>query len=81
MEPPNAPSVPSAAAPRHKQALAIDPSFGTVFICDRCRYIHLTIGEMQVRTDLAGFQSLVMLLNRAAANYELWAECNGSLAA
>jgi len=81
MEPPNGPSTSAQHTPRHKQALAIDPSFGTVFVCDRCRHIHLTIGELHARMDLAGFQSLVMLLNRAAANYELWAEREGDLAA
>ena len=81
MEPNNALPYASPSEPRHKQALAIDPSFGTVFVCDRCRHIHMTIGEIHIRMDLAGFQTLVLLLNRAAANYELWAERNGSLAA
>lgn len=81
MEPPKAPPATPVSAPRHKQALAIDPSFGTVFICDGCSHIHVTIGELQCRMDLTGFQHLVMLLNRAAANYELWAERNGSFAA
>lgn len=81
MEPPKAHSATAVPASRHKQALAIDPSFGTVFICDGCNHIHITIGELQCRMDLTGFQHLLILLNRAAANYELWAERNGSLAA
>lgn len=63
-----------------KQVLAIDPAFGAIFACNRCEHIHLQVGELHVRTDLNGFQRLVVLLNRAAANFELWAEQQRSAA-
>ena len=34
----------------------------------------LNLEQMHVRMDLPVFQSLLMLLERGAANYELWAE-------
>lgn len=59
---------------RAKQVLAIDPGLGTVFACNRCERIHLQLGDLHIGTDVPGFHSLVVLLNRAAANFELWAE-------
>jgi hypothetical protein len=64
----------------NKQVLAIDPTLGAVFTCNRCPSIHLQLGDLLIRTDLAGFQSLLVLLNRAAANFELWAESQRSAA-
>jgi len=74
------PAAPRPGAPHDKDVLAIDPALGTVFTCNRCSHIHLQLGELHVRTDLDGFQNLVVLLNRAAANYELWAERQRSAA-
>jgi len=70
----------SADAFPRKQVLAIDPALGTVFACNECEHIHLCVGDVHVRTDLAGFQSLVVLLNRAAANFEVWADGQRSAA-
>ncbi len=67
-------------AGRRKQLLAMDPSLGTVYVCDHCQHLHIDLGDAHFKTCLPGFQALVVLLNRAAANYELWAERNGSLA-
>lgn len=69
-----------AAGFNKKHALAIDPALGTVFVCGACRHIHLQIEAFHVRFDLDCFQSLVVLLNRAAANFELWAEGAGRAA-
>ena len=80
MESPNAPFAASSGGSQHKQVLAMDPALGAVFICDRCEHIHFQLGDLHVRTDLEGFQAVVVLLNRAAANYELWAEHLGSAA-
>ncbi len=80
MDFPHDAAVPRPGAPRLKDVLAIDPAFGAVFTCNRCSHIHLQLGELHVRTDLDGFQSLVALLNRAAANFELWAERQRSAA-
>ncbi len=57
-----------------KQALAIDPRSGYVAICSGCREITIDLGAVRFATRLEGFQSLVLLLNRAAANYEVWLE-------
>lgn len=57
-----------------KMPLAIDPNLGSVFVCGACNHIHLALGPIQLKTDIAGFQALVVLLERAAANFELWAE-------
>lgn len=65
---------------RGKQVLAIEPEFGVAFICGRCDHIHMQLGELHMRTDLAGFQHMVVLLNRAAANFELWTERQRSAA-
>lgn len=65
--------------PAHKQLLALDPSLGTVYICERCQHLHIDLGKLHFKTDLEGFQSLLVLLSRAAANYELWGEQQGSL--
>jgi len=62
------------------QALAFEPSVGAVFFCNRCEHLHLQLGDLHVRTHLDGFQALVVLLNRAAANFELWAEDRRSAA-
>jgi hypothetical protein len=51
-----------------------------VFACNGCEHIHLCFGDVHVRTDIAGFQSLVILLNRAAANFEIWAHNQRSAA-
>jgi hypothetical protein len=69
----------SARSPR-KRVLAIEPALGAVFICNKCEHIHLCLGDGHIRTDLAGFQSLVILLNRAAANFEIWAHHQRSAA-
>ncbi|MCC6539731.1 MAG: hypothetical protein IT162_19440 [Bryobacterales bacterium] len=63
-----------------KRVLAIDPALGTVFICNGCARVHLQVGDLHLGTDVAGFHSLVVLLTRAAANFELWAEHQGSAA-
>lgn len=57
-----------------KQALAIDPRSGYVAICNGCREITVDLGSVRFATRLEGFQALVLLLNRAAANYEIWLE-------
>ncbi len=57
-----------------KHLLAIDSSFGSVYVCNQCNRVHLGLGETHLMTDIEGFQSLVVLLQRAAANFELWAE-------
>lgn len=57
-----------------KQALAIDPALGSVYVCTACGDIHLQFTNLHVRVDVSGFHDLVVLLNRAAANFELWAE-------
>ncbi len=69
----------SGSSPR-KQVLAIEPALGAVFACNGCEHIHLCFGDVHVRTDIAGFQSLVILLNRAAANFEIWAHNQRSAA-
>jgi hypothetical protein len=68
------------AGRRRKEALAIDPSLGAVFLCHACRQIHLQFGDLHARVDTNGFHALVVLLNRAAANFELWAGHEGSAA-
>lgn len=74
MESSNSTAAAQPAGRPHKQALAIDPSLGIIFLCDRCEHVHVNVGDLHVRTDVDGFHALVVLLNRAAANFELWAE-------
>jgi hypothetical protein len=57
-----------------KQVLAIEPGLGSVFVCGKCQHIHLSLGGAVLKTDVEGFHSLVVLLQRAASNFELWAE-------
>lgn len=57
-----------------KRVLAIEPTLGSAYLCGHCSRFHLELGEARLTTDLEGFQALVVLLNRAAANFELWAE-------
>lgn len=72
MEIPHAPHRGDSAEYPRKWVLAIEPSLGTVFVCSECEFIHLCLGDVHIRADLADFQSLVILLNRAAANFEIW---------
>jgi hypothetical protein len=62
----------NAARTDHKELYALDPDLGAVYRCSNCGLIHITIGNLEVRTDLKGFQALVLFFNRAAANYELY---------
>ncbi len=55
-----------------KQALAIDPQAGLVCIDPVSREFTVDLGGPRFACNLAGFQALVLLVNRAAANYELW---------
>lgn len=75
--------LPDPGSPRNddprKHLLALDPALGTVYQCGHCEHIHFAIGDLHFKTDLAGFQRLLVLFNRAAANFELWAERNGSV--
>jgi hypothetical protein len=80
MEIPHAPHRSVSASSPRKRVLAIEPALGTVFACNKCEHIHLCLGDVHLRTDLAGFQSLVILLNRAAANFEIWAHHQRSAA-
>ncbi len=57
-----------------KEALAIDPALGSIYICSHCTNIHMDLHGVHFRTDLEGFQALTVLIQRAAANFELWAE-------
>lgn len=59
---------------RSRDLLAIEPELGSIFACNRCERIHMQLGDLHLGMTMAGFQSLVVLLNRAAANFELWAE-------
>lgn len=61
-------------ADSYKQALAIDPQAGLVYIDQRKREFTVDLGGPRFACNLAGFQALVLLVNRAAANYELWLE-------
>jgi hypothetical protein len=79
METPAQRWVPKRSA-RPKQLLALDPALGSVVVCNPCRHFQVILGEVCLQMDLAGFQALLVLLSRAAANYELWAEQPGGLA-
>lgn len=80
MESSNTPSAAHPGGLPDMQALATEPSVGAAFFCNRCQHIHLQLGDLHVRTHLDGFLALVVLLNRAAANFERWAEDRRSAA-
>ena len=70
----------AAVADVRKHLLAIDPSFGSVYVCNQCNRVHLGLGDTQLMADIEGFQSLAVLLQRAAANFESWAEYSAGAA-
>lgn len=71
----------SAIAPTHrkdrKHVLALDPDLGSIYVYGHCENIHVILGNTHIEMNLDGFQALAILIDRATANFELWAESSG----
>ncbi|MCS7024991.1 MAG: hypothetical protein NZV14_09320 [Bryobacteraceae bacterium] len=68
---------PGAYRPDTKFVLAQDTRTGCVYRCQSCGQIHIDLGLVHVKTDEAGFQAVLALLETAAARLELWREAFG----
>lgn len=79
MENPSPSSAPSTEKEARGYLLAADPALGAVFVCDHCKLVHIDLGDVHFKTCLEGFQALVVMFSRAAANYEMWTEAQGNL--
>jgi hypothetical protein len=60
-----------------KRLLAVEAALGHVYACNRCGDIHVRLNSLDFRMEFDVFQALVLMLNRAAANCELWLETRG----
>jgi hypothetical protein len=65
---------PPIVAANKKRLLALDPELGSVHVCGACNHIHVNLAGTHLRMNLEAFQAVVILIERAAANFELWAE-------
>lgn len=61
-----------------KWVLALQPDCGSVFRCGSREQIHIQLGDAHVETDALGFQSIVNMMLRAAANFEVMLQMDGS---